>query len=130
MGEPRPWRAAADGLTVFLRVSPNAGADRIDGEDRRDDGSAVLRLAVKAAPDRGAANAAALGLLARALGVPKSAATLLRGKTARLKTLHVRGDPAALAAAMERLCRAPDRISPENRAKPGASQQNALHKQM
>ena len=57
-----PYRPAADGLTLFLRITPNAGVDRIEGTEHRDDGSAVLRLRVKAVPDRGKANAAAIAV--------------------------------------------------------------------
>jgi len=31
-------------VTLHLRVTPNAGVDRIDGTELRDDGSAVLRV--------------------------------------------------------------------------------------
>lgn len=90
-------------MTLHLRVTPNAGADRIDGTELRDDGTAVLRVRVTAVPDKGKANAAVIGMLAKALGVPKSALTLVSGDTARLKTIDVAGDPAALAARIDSL---------------------------
>lgn len=99
----KAWRAGAKGLTLYLRVTPNSGADRIDGTELRDDGSAVLRVRVTAAPDKGKANTAVIALIAKALGVPKSAVTLVSGDTARLKTLEVEGDPAELAAKVEAL---------------------------
>lgn len=74
---------------LFLRVTPNAGADRIEGVETRDDGSVVLRVRVKAVADKGKANAAVIALLAKALGVAKSDLTLVSGETARLKTLAV-----------------------------------------
>ena len=74
--------------------------DRIEGVETRDDGSAVLRVRVKAVPDKGKANAAVIAVLAKALGVPRSAVTLVSGDTARLKTLHVVGDPEVLAGAI------------------------------
>jgi uncharacterized protein YggU (UPF0235/DUF167 family) len=49
-------------------------------------------------PDKGKANAAVIALLAKALGLPKSAVTLVAGETARLKTLAIAGDGEALAA--------------------------------
>ncbi|WP_439599671.1 DUF167 family protein [Devosia sp.] len=91
------------GIRLHLRVTPNAGLDRIDGFETRDDGTTVLRVRVKAVPDKGKANAAVIGLLARTLGVPKSAITLVSGDTARLKTVQVGGDPEALAAAIAKL---------------------------
>jgi uncharacterized protein len=90
-------------VTLHLRVTPNAGSDRIDGTELRDDGSVVLRLRVTAVPDKGKANVAAIGLLAKALGVPKSAVTLVAGDTARFKTIDVAGDPTALAARIDAL---------------------------
>ena len=90
-------------MTLHLRVTPNAGADRIDGTELRDDGTAVLRVRVTAVPDKGKANAAVIGMLAKALGVPKSALTLVSGDTARVKTIEVAGDPAALAARIDAL---------------------------
>jgi uncharacterized protein YggU (UPF0235/DUF167 family) len=62
----------------------------------------VLAARVRAAPSDGAANAALLALLARTLRVPKSAVTLVAGGSARLKRVHVRGDAAALAAAIDK----------------------------
>jgi uncharacterized protein (TIGR00251 family) len=91
------------GVLVFLRVTPNASADRIEGAETRDDGTAVLRLRVTAVPDRGKANAAVIALLAKALGVPKSAITLVSGETARLKTVRIAGDPEAVIAALANL---------------------------
>jgi uncharacterized protein YggU (UPF0235/DUF167 family) len=99
----KPYRLEPGGLVLHVRVTPNAGADRIDGPESRDDGSTVLRLRVRAVPDRGKANAAVIALLAKALGLPKSAVTLAVGDTARLKTLRISGDPAALAAALDQL---------------------------
>ena len=96
--EPGP-----DGIRLHLRVTPNAGLDRIDGFETRDDGATVLRVRVKAVPDKGKANAAVIALLARMLGVPKSAITLVSGDTARQKTLHIAGDSAALAATLAKL---------------------------
>lgn len=90
-------------MTLHLRVTPNAGTDRIDGPELRDDGSVVLRVRVTAVPDRGKANVAAIGLLAKALGVPKSALTLVAGDTARFKTIDVAGDQTALAARIDAL---------------------------
>lgn len=98
-----PYRLEPDGLLLHLRVTPNAALDRIEDTERRDDGAAVLRLRVTAVPDRGKANAAVIALLARALGVPKSAITLVSGETARLKSVRIAGDPEVLAATLAKL---------------------------
>lgn len=100
---PVCYRRDERGLTVFLRVTPNAGRDAIEGTGIRDDGSAVLRVRVEAMPDKGRANAAVITLLARTLGVSKSAVTIVSGETARMKTVHIAGDGAALAVSVEAL---------------------------
>ena len=74
-----------------VRLTPGASADRIDGWDVDADGRAVLKVRVRARPVEGEANAALLKLLARALGVPKSAVTLGRGGQSRSKMISVAG---------------------------------------
>jgi uncharacterized protein YggU (UPF0235/DUF167 family) len=54
-------------------------------------------------PDKGKANAAVVALLARALGVPKSAVSVSSGETSRFKTLSISGDGPALATGIEAL---------------------------
>jgi uncharacterized protein len=100
---PRPYRRNADGATLVLRVTPNAGTDRIEGAETRDDGTCVLRMRVKAVPDKGKANAAVTALLAKALKVPKSAFTLVAGDTSRQKILKIEGDPDELAERLDHL---------------------------
>jgi uncharacterized protein len=55
------------------------------------DGLSHLKIRVRAVPDKGAANAAVLKLLAKSLGMPKSALELVSGHTARVKTVRVTG---------------------------------------
>lgn len=90
-------------MTLRIRVTPNAGADRIEGAEARDDGETVLKLRVAAVPDRGKANAAAIALLAKALGLPKSALTVVAGDTSRTKTVAIAGKPDELAASLRDL---------------------------
>ncbi len=97
----QPYRLGSDGLSLFLRVTPNAGKDAVEGVETRDDGTVVLRIRVKAVPDKGKANAAVVTLLAKALGVPKTAITLTSGDTSRFKTLAIAGAPEALAARLK-----------------------------
>jgi uncharacterized protein YggU (UPF0235/DUF167 family) len=79
----------APSTTLRLRVTPNAGRDAIEGYETLADGAEVLRLRVAAVPDKGKANAAAIVLLAKALGIPKSSIALVAGDTARLKTVRI-----------------------------------------
>ncbi len=80
-----------------VRVQPRARRDEVAGERA---GRVVIR--VTAPPADGRANAAVCKLVAEAVGVPPSAVTVVRGHTARDKTLDVAGvDAAALRGAFE-----------------------------
>lgn len=92
-----------EGVLLFLRVTPNAGRDSLDGIEIRDDASIVLRVRVSAVPDKGKANAAVIALLAKALRLPKSAMTLVSGETSRHKSVLVSGDGADIATRLAAL---------------------------
>ena len=79
-------------------MTPRGGRDALEGVERLADGRAVLKLRVRAAPDKGAANAAVLALVADRLGLSKAAVSLAHGAAGRNKTLLLHGDPAMLAA--------------------------------
>jgi uncharacterized protein YggU (UPF0235/DUF167 family) len=81
----------AGGVRVRVRLTPHGGADRIDGPGFDDAGAAHLKCRVSAAPEDGKANAALEALLAKALGVAKSAVRLEKGATGRIKTLVIMG---------------------------------------
>ena len=55
------------------------------------DEKGTLRVRVRAAPDRGAANEALVRLLAAALGVPPSSVSIRRGATSRVKLVAIAG---------------------------------------
>lgn len=55
------------------------------------EGRPMLKLRVAAAAADGAANAAVTALVARALGLPRSAVTIAAGQTARVKRLEIEG---------------------------------------
>ncbi|TNC15356.1 hypothetical protein FF100_04395 [Methylobacterium terricola] len=92
-----PWRITREGIEIRVRATPRGGRDALDGVETRDDGSPVLKVRVRAAPEDGAANAAVRDVLRRALGLPASAVTLAAGATARIKLFRVDGDGPALA---------------------------------
>ena len=101
MAEPlNPFRAVAGGVLVAVRLEPKAGRARVGPVVAGADGSGVLKVAVTEAPERGKANAALIGLLARTWRLPKSAIAVVRGATDRTKTLRIEG---ATAAMMETL---------------------------
>ena len=76
---------------LAVRLTPGASADRIDGWDIDAEGRAVLKVRVRARPVEGEANVALLKLLAKTLGVPKSAVSLDRGGQSRSKMISVAG---------------------------------------
>ena len=87
-------------MQLAVRVTPRGGRDAIEGWVRDDAARLLLKVRVAAAAADGQANAAVLALLAKALGRPKSALTLLAGHTARIKRIEVDGiDADALARA-------------------------------
>lgn len=99
----RPWRRTAGGLRLTVRLTPRAKADALGGVREAQPGRPALLARVTAPPAAGAANAALIALVAKALGVPKSAVTLASGETSRLKTLRVAGDPDRLETALAAL---------------------------
>jgi uncharacterized protein (TIGR00251 family) len=99
----RPWSAAADGVVVAVRLTPKGGRDAIDGAERRADGSAVLKVRVRAAPHEGAANEALCRLLAKALDVPPRDVAITVGLTSRIKRVKIVGHAGAIVAALEKL---------------------------
>lgn len=98
-----PWVASPAGVMVTVRLTPKGGRDAIDGIERMADGSAVLKVRVRAAPTEGEANAALVKLMARSLGVAPRAVELAAGATARIKRLRISGDAAGLAARLGEL---------------------------
>lgn len=103
MSEATFFRVGAGHVVVQLRLTPKGGSDRIDGLGELADGRKVMLARVRAAPDKGAANAAVEMVLAKALGVPRSDVSLISGHTARLKSLRVDGDVVEIAARLEAL---------------------------
>ena len=98
-----PYRLRDDGIDLFVRLTPKAAVDRLQGVETAADGRCHLKARVRAVPENGAANQALQRLVAKALGVPVSAVSVVAGATARLKTLRVLGDPAALVTSLKAL---------------------------
>jgi uncharacterized protein len=79
-------RETKEGLQLDIYVQPGAKKTAIIGEyDGR------LKISVNQPPDKGRANEAVLELLSKALRIPKSNVTILRGHTSRQKTVVVQG---------------------------------------
>ena len=102
----RPWRAAAGGVLLDVRVTPKSGRDAVEGVELLSSGQPILKLRVRALPTDGEANTAVVALLAKILKLPKSGIALERGSTSRVKTLRLAGDANAISAALEKITKA------------------------
>ena len=87
---------------LTVRVQPKAASDRLDSWAADEAGRPFLKLRVRALPAEGAANAAVETLVAKTLGLPKSAVRVVTGAKNRLKGLDIEG-PEALAARISEL---------------------------
>ena len=74
---------ASPGAELAVRVTPGAARDAVEAD------GAELAIRTTAPPEGGKANAAVQKLLARALGVPKSRLTLVRGARGRDKLFRL-----------------------------------------
>ena len=97
----QPWTADGDALRLAVRVTTRARKAEAAGLVEVGEGRLALAVRIDAPPVDGAANAALVAFLAKALEVPKRAPTIVSGETSRLKIVRIEGaDPEALA----RLC--------------------------
>jgi uncharacterized protein (TIGR00251 family) len=74
---------AQDGAEISVRVTPKASRNRITVEDSN------IRVYVTTVPEGGKATKEVAKLLAKALGVPKTSLTLIRGATSRDKVFRI-----------------------------------------
>jgi len=80
----------AQGVRFTIRVSPRASRDAVGGTL-----GGALRVKTTAPPVDGSANAAIVKLLAKRLGVSKSAVRIVAGETHKSKRVEVIGVDAA-----------------------------------
>ena len=81
-----------------MRLTPKGGRDAIEGWWTDSAGQRALKARVAAPPEDGRANAALIGVLARALDVKPSSVRIVSGAASRLKTIEIDGDEDRLAA--------------------------------
>ncbi|MDA0656376.1 MAG: DUF167 family protein [Proteobacteria bacterium] len=96
-------RQVRDGVVFVVRLQPSAGANRIIGALEDAEGEPMIKAMVTAAPEKGKANSALIGLLAKSWKIPKSDVSVIKGMTERRKTLHIAGDFDKLNAHLEHL---------------------------
>jgi uncharacterized protein YggU (UPF0235/DUF167 family) len=84
-------------VRLAVRLTPRGGRAAVDGWAVDGDGRPYLKVRVAAPPVEGAANAALIAFLAKALGVSRSSLTIASGAGARLKLIDITGcDPLSL----------------------------------
>ena len=93
----------ADHALLAVRVKPRARHAEIVG--RHGDG---IKVAVRAAPERGRANDELIGLLAEALSLPRGALEIASGAGSQDKKIRIHGSPEDLRDRVQRLLDALD----------------------
>ncbi len=111
-------------MRITVRAKPGAKRPRVRWHpaERQTDGSpsfaggalrdGSLEVAVRARAVEGAANEAVRDAVAAALGVRRSAVTIVRGHTCRLKLVEVEGSDGQIGAALTMLAQGTDVGSP------------------
>ena len=84
-------------VLLFIRVTPRSAQADIGGLYTGADGKLSLQVKVRAQPEKGKANEAAIELLAEVLRLPKRAFAIISGASDRLKTVRIAGDPATIS---------------------------------
>jgi len=86
---------------LAVRVTPRSSRQGIGEWRIGADGREELEVRVSASPTDGEANAAVIKLLAKALGMPRSAVAILAGETSRHKRISLPIDEAELRARLK-----------------------------
>jgi uncharacterized protein (TIGR00251 family) len=88
----RHFRICKDGIELFVRLTPKAHRDAVEGIEATAGGRTHVKARVRAVAEKGRANKALEALLAKYLGLPKSAVEIKSGSTSRLKTVAISGN--------------------------------------
>jgi len=94
-------QSVREGVVLFIRLTPGAARDRIEGPDVRAGAEPALKVKVRAGPERGEANRALVALLSQQLGLRKGAFEVISGHASRRKKVLIRGQAAAILKALE-----------------------------
>ena len=87
---PKYIRETPQGVTLAIRVQPRSSRNEITA----DPASEQLKVRITAPPVDSAANNALPKFIAKSLGAPPSAVSLIRGEKSRNKTLLITGTDA------------------------------------
>lgn len=97
-----PWRPVKDGVILHISLTPKSSRDAV-GEIMECPSGCVLKVKVRALPDKGLANQAVVKVLAKWLGTPKSSLELTSGSRSRLKSIKILGNSANITKVLETL---------------------------
>ncbi len=86
----KPWRAVEGGCALHISLTPKSSRDEI-GEIIEGPSGLVLKVKVRAIPDKGKANQALIILLAKSLRLPKTSLDIVSGSRSKLKTIKISG---------------------------------------
>lgn len=92
---------------LFVRATPKASRNGVTGLYTAGDGNVSLSVKVTAAPDKGKANKAVIEVLAKAMKIPKTHLTLVRGDTDRNKIFQISGNTQPVEALIASLTHPP-----------------------
>ena len=85
-------------MRIAVRLTPKAGANRVEGVRPAANGAVELAVRVGAPPEDGKANEAMLRLLAKSWRRPVSGLDLVQGAASRHKVVRLQGGASELAA--------------------------------
>ena len=71
-------------MRIRVKVIPGASRESLEWLEKD-----LLKITVRAAPEKGKANKAVISLLAKTLGLEKNAVTVVSGQTSPLKTIEL-----------------------------------------
>lgn len=86
-----PWRPVKGGVVLHISLTSKSSKD-IVGDIVDSPSGCVLKVKVRAIPDKGAANQAVVKVLAKWLDLPKSSLELVSGGRSRLKSVKISGN--------------------------------------
>ena len=102
---PTPFRTTKDGIVISVRLLPGASRDEIVGPEEMEDGVCLLRVRVRARPEKGKANQALCFLLAKYFKLPKSDFEVISGHKSRRKTVLIRNRDEELVQKLKAISR-------------------------
>lgn len=75
-----------EGIVLTVKVTPKASFNEIVGWEND-----MLKIRIRAVPEKGAANQELISFLAKKLNIGKSQVILLKGSTTRIKRICLKG---------------------------------------